>query len=83
MGDTLKDTTKQVLRAIDSARQDVVSIEVTRLDDFDIGDFSNEQDAKKLLPCARKSRTRWPRKSMPPSQSGDLMEELGEIKRSR
>jgi hypothetical protein len=49
-GDTLKDTMKQVLRAIAEARKDDVSIDVSGLDEFDIGDFSNElDDAKKLL----------------------------------
>src|SRR3984893_7943509 len=49
-GDAIKDTMKQVLRAIAEARQDGVSIDVTGMDEFDIGDFSNElDDAKKLL----------------------------------
>jgi hypothetical protein len=49
-GDAVKDTIKQVLGAIESARQDGLSIHVSGLDEFDIGDFSNElDDAKKLL----------------------------------
>src|SRR5438105_11442162 len=49
-GDVVKDTMKQVLRAIAEARQDGVSIDISGMDDFDIGDFSNElDDAKKLL----------------------------------
>ena len=49
-GDTVKDTMKQVLRAIAAARQDDVAIDVSGLDEFDIDDFSNElDDAKKLL----------------------------------
>lgn len=49
-GDTMKDLMKQVLRAIAAARQDGVTIDVSGLDEFDIGDFSNElDDAKKLL----------------------------------
>ncbi len=49
-GDTVKDTMKQVLRAIAGARQDEVSIDVSGMDEFDIGDFGNElDDAQKLL----------------------------------
>jgi hypothetical protein len=49
-GDMLKDTMKQVLRAIAQARQDKVEIDVSGMDEFDIGDFSSElDDAKKLL----------------------------------
>ncbi len=49
-GDGLKDTLKQVLRAIAAARQDEIQIDVSGLDEFDIGDFSNElDDAAKLL----------------------------------
>ena len=49
---------KQVLRAIAAARQDEVSIEVSGLDEFDIGDFSNElDDAKKLLELGIGSET--------------------------
>ncbi len=49
-GDMVKDAMKQVLRAIAEARQDEVSIDVSGMDEFDIGDFSNElDDAKKLL----------------------------------
>jgi hypothetical protein len=49
-GDAVKETLKQVLRAIAAARQDAVTVDATGLDEFDIGDFSNElDDAKKLL----------------------------------
>ena len=49
-GDMVKETMKQALGAIAEARQDGVRIEVTGMDEFDIGDFSNElDDAKKLL----------------------------------
>jgi hypothetical protein len=49
-GDTVKDTMKQVLRAIAAARQDDITIDVIGLDEFDIGDLGNElDDAKKLL----------------------------------
>ena len=57
-GDAVKDTMKQVLRAIAEARQDGVSIDVSGLDEFDIGDFSNElDDAKKLLELGIGSET--------------------------
>ncbi|HWC00151.1 MAG TPA: hypothetical protein VG672_25760, partial [Bryobacteraceae bacterium] len=49
-GDATKEAIKQVLRAVAAARQDAVSIDVSGLDEFDIGDFSNElDDARKLL----------------------------------
>ena len=49
-GDAVKDTMKQVLKAVAEARQDGVSIDVLGMDEFDIGDFSNElDDARKLL----------------------------------
>ena len=49
-GDAVKETMKQVLRAIECARQDGLTIGVSGLDEFDIGDFSNElDDARKLL----------------------------------
>jgi len=57
-GDMLKDAMKQVLRAIAEARQDEVSIDVSGMDEFDIGDFSNElDDAKKLLDLGIASET--------------------------
>jgi hypothetical protein len=39
-GDAVKDTMKQVLWAIAAARQDEVTIDVSGMDEFDIGDFS-------------------------------------------
>jgi hypothetical protein len=57
-GDAVKDTMKQVLRAIAAARQDGVTIEVTGMDEFDIGDFGIElDDAKKLLGLGIASET--------------------------
>ena len=57
-GDMVKDAMKQVLRAIAEARQDEVSIDVSGMDEFDIGDFSNElNDAKKLLDLGIASET--------------------------
>jgi hypothetical protein len=49
-GDAVKETIRQVLRAIAAARQDGISIEISGLDQFDIEDFGAELDeAKKLL----------------------------------
>jgi hypothetical protein len=57
-GDALKETMKQVLRAIAAARQDDITIDVRGLDEFDIGDFGNElDDAKKLLDLGIGSET--------------------------
>jgi hypothetical protein len=57
-GDAVKDTMKQVLRAVAAARQDAVAIDVSGLDEFDIGDFSNDlDDAKKLLDLGIGSET--------------------------
>jgi hypothetical protein len=57
-GDAVKETMKQVLRAIAAARQDNISIDVSGLDEFDIADFSNElDDARKLLTLGIESDT--------------------------
>ncbi|HYM06108.1 MAG TPA: DUF4055 domain-containing protein [Terriglobales bacterium] len=57
-GDAVKRTMKQVLAAIDVARQDGLLITVSGLDEFDIGDFSAElDDAKKLLSLGIRSET--------------------------
>jgi hypothetical protein len=57
-GDAVKDTMKKVLRAIAAARQDDVSVDVTGMDEFDIGDFGIElDDAKKLLELGIASET--------------------------
>jgi hypothetical protein len=57
-GDAVKETIKQVLWAMAEARQDGISIDVSGLDEFDIGDFSNElDDAKKLLELGIGSET--------------------------
>ncbi len=57
-GDAVKETIKQVLRAIESARQDGLQVDVTGLDEFDIGDFGSElDDAKKLLELGIGSET--------------------------
>jgi hypothetical protein len=57
-GDAVKETMKQVFRAIAAARQDAISVHVSGLDEFDIGDFSNElDDARKLLTLGIDSET--------------------------
>ena len=57
-GDVVKETMKQVLRAVAEARQDGIAIDVSGMDEFDIGDFSNElDDAKKLLDMGIGSET--------------------------
>ncbi len=49
-GDALKDAMKRVLRAIATAREDGLSIDVSGMDEFDLGDFGTElDDAAKLL----------------------------------
>ncbi len=57
-GDIVKDFTKRVLRAIESARQDELTIHVSGMDDFDIGDFSTDlADAERLLSLGIESQT--------------------------
>ena len=49
-GDAVKDAMKRVLRAIEAAREDGVSIDVSGMDEFDIGDFGTVlEDAERLL----------------------------------
>ena len=49
-GDAVKDSMKRVLRAVEGARQDGLSIDVSGMDEFDIGDFGTElADAQQLL----------------------------------
>jgi citrate lyase gamma subunit len=57
-GDAVKETMRQVLRAIAVARQDGLATDVAGLDEFDIEDFSNElEDAGKLLSLGIGSQT--------------------------
>lgn len=57
-GDIVKDTLKRVLRAVIAARRDDVSVDVSGLDEFDIGEFSSElEDAKTLLSLGIESET--------------------------
>jgi hypothetical protein len=49
-GDAVKDSIKRVLRAVEAAREDGLSIDVSGMDEFDIGDFGTElADAQQLL----------------------------------
>jgi hypothetical protein len=49
-GDTVKDTMRRILEAICGARQDDLTVSVTGLDEFDIGDFAAElSEAQTLL----------------------------------
>ena len=57
-GDAVKDTLKRVLKSIEAAREDGLAIDVSGLDEFDIGDFSGElADAIKLLGLGVGSKT--------------------------
>ena len=57
-GDAVRETMKQTLRAIASARRDGLRVDVTGVDDFDIADFGGElDDAKKLLDLGIESPT--------------------------
>ncbi len=57
-GDTVKDAVKRVLRWIAEARQDTILLDVSGLDEFDIGDFSSElADAQQLLSLGIQSPT--------------------------
>lgn len=57
-GDAVKHTMKQVLSAINTARQDALLIDASGLDEFDIGDFSVElDDAGRLLALGIESET--------------------------
>ena len=57
-GDIVKDTMKNVLRAILAAREDDLALDVSGMDEFDIGDFSGElADAERLLGMGLSSPT--------------------------
>jgi hypothetical protein len=49
-GDSVKDVLKRVLKAIENVREDGLQVNVSGLDEFDIGDFASEvDDASKLM----------------------------------
>jgi hypothetical protein len=57
-GDAVKDCMKRVLRAVEAAREDGLSIDVSGMDEFDIGDFGTElEDAQQLLSLGINSPT--------------------------
>jgi hypothetical protein len=57
-GDAVKDALKRLLRTIVDARQDRLTVDVSGLDEFDIGDFSDElADAASLLALGVQSPT--------------------------
>jgi len=57
-GDLVKDSMRRVLLSIEGARQDDLSISLSGLDEFDIGDFSSEiEDAQRLLALGMDSPT--------------------------
>lgn len=57
-GDTVKDLVKRVLCAVEAAREDGMTVDISGLDEFDIGDFSDElEDATKLLSLGVGSKT--------------------------
>lgn len=57
-GDVVKETMKKVLRSIAAVREDKLAIDVSGLDEFDIGDFSAELvDAERLLALGIESPT--------------------------
>src|SRR5579863_10308919 len=57
-GDAVKDSMKRVLRALDAAREDGLSIDVSGMDEFVIGDYGTElEDAQRLLSLGIESPT--------------------------
>ena len=57
-GDAVKDQVRRVLKAIEEARDDGMTISVMGMDEFDIGDFASElANAKELLGLGVKSDT--------------------------
>jgi nucleoside-diphosphate-sugar epimerase len=58
LGDSVKDVMKRILKAIESVREDGLQVNVSGLDEFDIGDFASEvDDASKLIAMNINSRT--------------------------
>ncbi len=57
-GDAVKEQIRRVLKAIEAAREDGLSISVTGMDEFDIADLGTElEDAKALLALGVESPT--------------------------
>ncbi len=58
LGDSVIDVMRNVLRSIETVRQDGLTIDVAGLDEFDIGEFSSElEDAERLLSLGIESKT--------------------------
>jgi len=58
LGDSVKDVLKRILKAIECVREDDLQVNVSGLDEFDIGDFASEvDDASKLIALNIESRT--------------------------
>lgn len=58
LGDATKDVIKAVLAAIERVREDGMTVNVAGLDEFDVGDFSDElSDAERLLTLGIQSPT--------------------------
>ncbi len=57
-GDAVKESMKRILLAVDAARQDELFVDVSGMDEFDMGDFSTElTDARELLALGINSPT--------------------------
>ena len=57
-GDAVKDSIKRVLRAVDAAREDGLTIAVSGMDEFDIGDFATDlSDAEGFMKIGINSPT--------------------------
>jgi hypothetical protein len=57
-GDWVKDGVKRVLRDVIAARKDVITFDVSGVDEFDLGDFASEvDDAERLLKLGIPSKT--------------------------
>ena len=57
-GDVVKESIKRILRGVVAVRQDALMVDVSGMDEFDIGDFSMElDDAQRLLGLGIKSET--------------------------
>jgi hypothetical protein len=57
-GDVVKDFTKKILRTIRAVRQDEIEIDVSGMDDFDIGELSGDiADAERLFGLGIQSAT--------------------------
>jgi hypothetical protein len=57
-GDVVKESIKRILRGVVAARQDALMVDISGMDEFDIGDFGSElDDAQRLLGLGIESET--------------------------